>query len=128
MVLAFTILSLLNRTPFIMFANFFFFLISKRGEHHHSHLYPNQVRNSTKELKLSTLYNLAQDHKVNKNEDFILKVEGVSFSKAALFFSFHSVQNKQRGAANQTLFRFFPTLALCQARRDWRTVKGNTQL
>ena len=95
-----------------------------RGEYHHPHLYPNQVRKSTKELKLSALYNLAQDHKVNKKDDFILKAEGISFSKAALFLSFHSVQNKQRGAAIQILFRFFPTLAPCQERRTWRTVKG----
>ena len=89
----------------------------KKGEYLHPHLYPIQVKKSTKELKLSSLNNLAQDHKVNKKDDFILKVEGISFSKAALFLSFHSVQNKQIGGANQILFRFFPTLAPCQARR-----------
>ena len=99
-----------------------------RGEHHHTHLYPNQVKKSTEELKLSSLNILAQDHNVNKKKDFILKAEGISLSKAALFLSFHTVQNKQRGAANQILFRFLPTLALCYARRVWRTVNGNTQL
>ena len=78
----------------------------------HSHLYLSQVRNSTKEFKLSTLYNLAHDHKENKKEDFILRTEGVSFSKAALFLSFYSVQNKQRGVANQTLPLFADTSTL----------------
>ena len=100
----------------------------KKETQTHSHLYPIQVKNPTKEFKLSTLYNLAHDHNVNKKTDFILWAEGASFSKATLFLSFHSVQNIQRGAANQTLFRFLPTLALCQVRRGWRTVRGNTQL
>ena len=46
---------------------------------------------------------------MNKKEDFILIAEGISLSKAALFLSFHTVQNKQRGATNQIRFRFFPT-------------------
>ena len=100
----------------------------KREEHHLSHLYPNQVKKPTKELKLSSLNILAQDHKVNKKEDFILKAEGISLSKAALFLSFHTVQNKQRGAANYKLFRFLPTLALCHARSVWLTVNGNAHL
>ena len=106
---------------------FFFFLISKsriyiektstrlpkstqegykRGEHHHSHLYPNQVKKSTKELKLSPLNILAQDHKVNKKEDFILEAEGISLSKATLFLSIHTVQNKHRGALAPTKVSF----------------------
>ena len=44
----------------------------KKKKKPHAHLYPNQVRKSTKESKLSTLYNLAHDHKVNKKVDFIL--------------------------------------------------------
>ena len=102
--------------------------VQKKETQTHSHLYPSQVKNLIKEFKLSTLYNLAHDHKVNKKADFILLAEGASFSKATLFLSYHSVQNKQRRAANQTLSHFLPTLALCQARRSYRTVRGNTQL
>ena len=42
----------------------------QKGEYLHPHLYPIQVKKSTKELKLSSLNNLAQDHKVNKKYDF----------------------------------------------------------
>ena len=50
------------------------------------------------------------------------------FSKAALFLSFHNVQNNQRGAAIYALLRFLPTFAPCRVRRDCRTVRGKTQL
>ena len=99
-----------------------------KGAQTHSHLHPNQAKNPTKEIELSTLVTLAHPHKVNRKEDFILWAEGASFSKTTLFLSSHNVQNKQRGAAIQTLFLFFPTLALCQARKSCRTVRGKTQL
>ena len=96
----------------------------KRKTRTHSHLYPNQDKNPTKEFNLSILYNLAHNHNVNKKTDFILWAEGASFSKVTLFLSFHNGQNKQKRAVNQTLFRFLPTLALCQAMRSWRTIRG----
>ena len=63
-----------------------------------------------------------------QKERFHPMSRGASFSKTTLFLSNHSVQNKQRGATIQTLFRFLLTLTLCQARRSCRTVRGNTQL
>ena len=74
-----------------------------------NHLYPIQVKKSIKDLSLSPLYTLDQYHQLQMNKRFILWAENISLSKVTLFLSPQTVQKRQRGAALQSFFRFFPT-------------------
>ena len=61
-------------------------------------LYPNQVKKSTKDLVLSSMYKFVQDQKLQRKEDFILLIEMSSLSKAILFLSLKWSKKSKRGA------------------------------
>ena len=71
---------------------------------------------------------LAQDKRLQMKEFFNLWSDRTSFSKTILFLSFHTIQNKQRGAARQTLLCFLSFKGACQPKRVSLTEKGVTQL
>ena len=82
-----------------------------------NYLLHNQVRNSTTEFVLSTLYMLAQAHKLDTKLALIFWSVVPSFSNTNLFLARQRVQNRHKGAASQILLRFLPTAAPCQAKR-----------
>ena len=81
------------------------------------YLLPNQVRKSKTEFVLSTLYRLAQIHKLETKLVLILWADVTSFSNTNLFLARQRVQNRHKGAAIHIFLRFLPTTAPCQAKR-----------
>ena len=81
------------------------------------HLQPNQDKKSNKEFVLFSMYTFAQDQRLQRKEDFILRVDRASSPNAILFLTRQIVQNMQRGAAIHTLLHFLPTNESCQERR-----------
>ena len=82
-----------------------------------NYLLLNQVRNSTTEFVLSTLYTLAQAHRLDTKLALIFWSVVPSFSNTNLFLARQRVQNRHKGAASQILLRFLPTVAPYQAKR-----------
>ena len=93
-----------------------------------NYVLPNQVRNSTTELVLSSMNPLAHAHKLVTKLALIFWSLVPSFSKLNLFLTRHRVQKRHRGAASQILLRFLPTAAPCQAKRVCSTDCEKTQL
>ena len=93
-----------------------------------NYILPNQVRNSTTELVLTSMNPLAQAHKLVTKIALIFWSLVPSFSKLNLFLTRHRVQNRHRGAASQILLRFLPTTAPCQAKRVCNTDCDKTHL
>ena len=82
-----------------------------------NYLLPNQVRKSKTEFVLSTLYRLAQVHKLKTKLALILWSEVTSFSNTNLFLARQRVQNRHKGVAIHIFLRFLPMAAPCQAKR-----------
>ena len=72
-----------------------------------NYLLPSQVKKSITEYVLSTLYRLAQVHKLVTKLALILWAEGTSFSNTNLFLARQRFQNRHNGAANQIFFALF---------------------
>ena len=89
---------------------------------------PNQSKKINKERGPSTMEELAQDKRLQMNEFFNLWIDRTSFSKTILFLSFQTIQNKQRGAARQTLLRFLSFKGASQPKSVSLTENGRTQL
>ena len=71
------------------------------------YLLPNHVRKSKTEFVLSTLYRLAQVHKLETKLALILWAEVTSFSNTNLFLARQRVQNRHIGAAIKFFFIFY---------------------
>ena len=80
-------------------------------------LEPNQSMKLTSEEGLKSIDTLTQDLRLHTKEFFNLWSENSSLLNTQIFLSFHTVQNKHKGAICQAFLRTLPIKAPCHPRR-----------